>query len=81
MKITGFGIPIIEYTASGMPSADINVIQELTGDPENGKFGKAFDHFNSLGQPELGKSLCTALDSHLKLGKIDTLIQTFMRPL
>lgn len=26
MKIKGLGIPIIEYTASGMPSADTNVI-------------------------------------------------------
>jgi len=29
----------------------------------------------------MGEELCRALDSHLKLNKIDTLITTFMRPL
>lgn len=36
MKIKGFGIPPVEFTASGMPSADTNVISQLTGNPEEG---------------------------------------------
>ena len=51
MKISGFGIPIIEYTASGMPSADINTITRLTGNPDEGKYGLAFDHFSKIGNP------------------------------
>lgn len=58
MKIKGLGIPVIDYTASGMPSADINVIQELAGNVDKGKFGKAFEHFKNKGDPEFGESLC-----------------------
>ena len=42
MIITGFGMPIIGYTASGLPSVDITVLKELAGDPEKEKFGKAY---------------------------------------
>jgi len=58
MKISGFGIPIVEYTASGMPSADINTISKLTGNPDENKFGLAYDHFAKNGEHELGESLC-----------------------
>lgn len=45
MKIKGFGITPPVYSASGLPSVDVNSLKILAGDPENGNFGKAFDHF------------------------------------
>ena len=49
MKIKGFGLPPVDYTATGMPQADGPVIKFLTGDPENGKFGRAFEYFEGIG--------------------------------
>lgn len=45
MKITGLGIPAIDFTQSGLPSADTPVIKALAGKPDKGEFGKAYDFF------------------------------------
>ena len=75
MKISGFGIPPIGYTASGMPACDSPIIKKLAGpDPENGKFGLAMDHFISIGQEEFGKELSIALGNWLKFKSIETLL-------
>ena len=50
MRIKGLGIPPIDYTVSGMPAADSPVIKILAGEPEKGKYGKAYDHFVSIGK-------------------------------
>ena len=45
MEVKGFGIPPIDYTASGMPSADSAVLQKLAGNVSEGRYGLAYDHF------------------------------------
>lgn len=45
MLISGFGIPAIKYTPSGLPSADADVIKRVAGDPHNGNFGTALKYF------------------------------------
>ena len=50
MKIKGMGIPPVDYTPSGMPSADGPVIKILAGDPDKQKYGKAYDYFKSIGK-------------------------------
>jgi hypothetical protein len=81
MKIKGLGIPPIEYTASGMPSADGPTIKKLAGDPENGKYGAAYDHFVKIGKEQEGKDCCEALSNWLKFKSIETLLQTYIIPL
>ena len=49
MKIVGFGMPALDYTLSGLPSADTPVIKLLCGDPEKGKYGKAYEFFKQNG--------------------------------
>ena len=49
MKIVGFGIPAFSYTATKMPSADAPAIKVLAGNPDAKIYGKAYDHFKSLG--------------------------------
>ena len=45
MEIEGLGIPALDYTVNGMPSADGPTIKKLAGNPEKKKYGLAFDHF------------------------------------
>lgn len=81
MKIKGLGIPPLDYTANGMPSADGPVIKILAGDPEKGNYGKAYDHFKNIGMEEEGKECCKALSSWLKFKQIETLLTTYIGPL
>jgi hypothetical protein len=74
MKIKGLGIPPVDYTTSGMPSADGPVIKVLAGNPEKGSYGKAYDHFKSIGKEEEGKECCDALSNWLKFKQIETLL-------
>ena len=66
MKIKGLGIPPVDYTPSGMPSADAPAIKLLAGNPDAGKFGKAYEYFEKIGRPEEGKETCIALSHWLK---------------
>ncbi len=50
MVIKGMGIPVPNYTDSGMPQTDSPVIKILAGDPFSGKYGKAYDFFKSQGR-------------------------------
>ena len=82
MSITGFGIPPLKYTPSGLPSADTDTIKKIAGDPRNGKFGLAYDYFtNKLDEEEKGKELCFALDNWVRFKGIETLLATFIIPL
>lgn len=45
MTIKGFGVKPAVYSASGLPSVDVNSLKILAGDPDNGNFGKAYEHF------------------------------------
>jgi DNA polymerase-1 len=74
MKIKGLGIPPIDYTPSGMPTADTPAIKVLAGNPEKGTYGKAYDHFKSIGKEEEGKVCCLALENWLKFKQIETLL-------
>lgn len=55
MAVTGLGIPPIKITPSGLPSVDEDALHQLAGSPKNGKYGKAYDYFNEIGQAEFGK--------------------------
>ena len=82
MSISGFGIPPIKYTPSGLPSADTNCIKKIAGDPRNGKFGIAYDYFkDKLDEEEKGKELCFALDNWVRFKSIETLLATYIIPL
>ena len=81
MMIKGFGIPPIDFTPSGMPSADTPAIKELTGNPDKGQYGKAYDHLKSIGREQEGKECCEALNNWLKFKQIETLLQTYIKPL
>ena len=81
MMIRGFGIPPISFTPNGMPSTDIGTLQKLAGNPSKGEYGLAFDHFDKKGDPNMGKKLCFALEKHLKLKSIGTLLTNFIKPL
>jgi hypothetical protein len=81
MKIKGLGIPPIDYTVSGMPSADGPVIKILAGDPGSGKYGKAYDYFKGLGREQEGIDTCIALSHWLKFKQIETLLVTYIVPL
>lgn len=81
MKIKGLGIPPLDYTAGGMPSADTPVIKLLAGNPDKGQYGKAYDYFKELGKEEEGKKCCEALAHWLKFKQIETLLVTYIKPL
>jgi len=82
MYVSGFGIPPVRYTPSGLPSADSASIKKIVGDPHNGKFGAAYDYFkNKLGEEEKGKEISFALDNWVKLKATETLLTTFIIPL
>ncbi len=81
MKIVGMGMPPISFTASGLPQADGPVIRALAGNPEAGKYGKAYDFFKKKGMEEEGKECCEALNNWLKIKQIETLLTTYIMPL
>ena len=45
MRIEGLGIKAPVFTASGLPSVDIQALHLLAGNVEKEKYGAAFDHF------------------------------------
>lgn len=65
-----------------MAQADAPVIRKLAGkDPNNGKFGEAYEHFKMLGQEEFGKEMSIALDNWLAFKGIEKLLSTYINPL
>lgn len=50
MEVVGLGIPPIKITPSGLPAVDAAALTELVGSPENGKYGKAYDHLKEMGK-------------------------------
>ena len=64
-----------------MPSADGPAIKILAGDPDVGKYGKAFDYFKSLGKEKEGIEACFALSNWVKFKQIETLLSTYIIPL
>ena len=82
MFIKGFGLKPINYTEKGSPQADSNVIRALAGnDPENGKYGLAYEQFLERGYEEQGIKLSIALDNWLKFKHIEKLLSTYIKPL
>ena len=45
MTIKGLGVPIVDYTDSGLPSVDIAVLKKLVGDPEKKQEGLLYKFF------------------------------------
>ncbi len=82
MKIKGLGLQPISWTEKGMPQTDAIVIRALAGkDPQNGKFGLAYEQMKTMDQEEEGKATCIALDNWLKFKHIEKLLSTYIKPL
>jgi len=80
ITISGFGLPPIEYTASGWPAVGAEVLKQLAGKPNDNppKYGQAYKPF---GEGETGAEACKAIDSLVRMSSIDTLIHNFIVPL
>lgn len=50
MNVKGLGIPPIKVTPNGLPSVDEESLHQLAGSPKKGKYGKAFEYFESIGE-------------------------------
>jgi DNA polymerase-1 len=81
LTVTGLGLEPVGRTVTGMPSVDAKALKMLAGDPKNGKYGKAYEHFVNLGEEEKGKECCYALNSLVQYKSIETLINSFILPL
>ena len=82
MQIRGFGLKPISYTEKGSPQADAIVIRALAGkDPENGKYGLAYEQFLERGDEDQGIKMSIALDNWLKFKHIEKLLSTYIKPL
>eukprot|EP00347_Sterkiella_histriomuscorum_P005807 403355195 len=81
MKITGLGIPALDYTQSSLPSADTPVIKRLAGRPDKGEFGEAYNFFLRQDKEEEGKECCWALWNWIQYKGIETLLNTYILPL
>ena len=55
MTVTGLGIPPVKITPNGLPSVDEDSLHQLAGSPKNGKYGKAYEYFEKIGQEDFGK--------------------------
>lgn len=51
MEVMGLGLPSVSETPTGLPAVDLAVLETLAGNPEKGKFGKAYDYYNEKGDP------------------------------
>jgi DNA polymerase-1 len=81
LTVKGLGLPTSGFTISGMPSVDAKALKVLSGEPGDGKYGKAFEFFRDKGNEELGKAACYAIDSLVKYKATETLIHSFIQPL
>jgi len=45
MKLKGLGMPVVDYTETGLAKVDMQVIKALAGDPNNKKYGYAYEFF------------------------------------
>jgi hypothetical protein len=50
MNVKGLGIPPTKVTPNGLPSVDEESLHQLAGSPKKGKYGKAFEYFESIGE-------------------------------
>jgi DNA polymerase-1 len=81
MLIKGLGINPIEYTETGLPSADTNILKILAGDVKKKNYGEAYKSLKAKGQEELGIAVCEGLGALLDYRSTETLIGTFIIPL
>ena len=82
MQIKGLGLKPVSYTESGLPQADSHVIRALAGnDPENEKFGLAYEQMVNQGNEKMGVEISIALDYWLKFKHIEKLLSTYIKPL
>ena len=45
----GYGLQYHLTTPTGLPAVDLSVLEELAGNPEKGKFGRAYEEFKERG--------------------------------
>lgn len=81
MQVMGLGMVPHKFTPLGLPSVEFNVLEELAGDPQKEKYGKAYDFFAEKGNPSFGKELCCALKVLIEHRTIETLLKNFIEPL
>lgn len=81
MTVKGLGMPIIDLTASGLPSVDISVLKKMVGDYENKNEGLLYKFFKQKKLITKGEEARKAVESLIEHRTIETLIQTFIIPL
>lgn len=81
--IEGLGMPPLNKTAAGLPSVDKATLEKMAGnlsDSSNLVYGEAMSFFRKDGD-EAGRKACTAIQSLVNYTSIDTILQTFIKPL
>lgn len=81
LVIKGLGMPIVDYTASGLPSVDIAVLKKMAGDKEKQKNGLIYSFFEKKGEINKAIEAQKAIESLIEHRAIETLIQTYIIPL
>lgn len=74
MPVRGYGIPATSLSASGLPSVENEALKGLL---EKG----LAQHFQSIGQPELGEKLKIAVQALIDMRQTETLLHTFIESL
>ena len=81
MTIKGLGLPVIDYTAAGLPSVDITVLKKLVGDQEKKQEGLLYKFYKDKKEEEKGLAAQKAFESLMEHRSIETLLQTYILPL
>jgi DNA polymerase-1 len=82
MTIKGLGMTAPKYTATGQAATSAMVLQELAGarpsDTSDPVYGSAYKFF---GGGQKGKDACVAIESLIKMAGVQTMVNTFIKPL
>lgn len=81
LTVKGLGIPVVGRTESGLPSVDSASLKVLAGEPDEGKYGTAYEFLAAKGLEEVGRGCSKALNSLLQFKSIETLVNSFITPL
>ena len=78
LTVRSVGLVPQKFTQSGWASCTADVLRDLAGTPKEQKWGDAYSAF---GGGREGEEACEALDALCSMGSIDTMLNTFIKPL
>mmetsp|Transcript_13417 Transcript_13417/g.35678 ORF Transcript_13417/g.35678 Transcript_13417/m.35678 type:complete len:818 (+) Transcript_13417:728-3181(+) len=78
LTVRSVGLVPQKFTQSGWASCTADVLRDLAGAPKEQKWG---DAYNAFGGGSEGERACEALDALCSMGSIDTMLNTFIKPL